>query len=161
MQIEAEFRRIVSKNLQQSFFDGLDELVPRFLRIYRQRQTVKDLPAFLNSLDEDVSNQFLAEVLLTAGLSRLSLFIQQTCVVIKSRLFSISAFLNYQYRLIGCQAYYNLVRPVNIHEKQTEAFKRENVCNKCIVFWIVSRVCITTMLLIVAAHSQMLSFHKY
>lgn len=58
MQIEAEFRRIVSKNLKQSFFDGLDELVPRFLRVYRQRQTVKELPAILASLDDDVSNSW-------------------------------------------------------------------------------------------------------
>ncbi|KAJ7991288.1 hypothetical protein DPEC_G00295780 [Dallia pectoralis] len=33
-QIEAEFRRIVSMNLKQPFFDLLDEFVPRFLRLY-------------------------------------------------------------------------------------------------------------------------------
>ncbi len=82
LQIEAEFRRIVSKNLKQSFFGGLDEMVPKFLRLYRQRQSVRELPAFLDSLDEDVSYQFLAEGLLTVRLSRPSLFIQQTCVVI-------------------------------------------------------------------------------
>ncbi|KAL2088226.1 hypothetical protein ACEWY4_017054 [Coilia grayii] len=52
-QIDAEFTRIVSKNLKQSFFHGLDELVPRFLRLYRHRETVKELPAFLASLDAD------------------------------------------------------------------------------------------------------------
>lgn len=57
MQIDAEFTRIVSKNLKQSFFHGLDELVPRFLRLYRHRETVKELPAFLASLDADVSKQ--------------------------------------------------------------------------------------------------------
>ncbi|XP_063752781.1 uncharacterized protein LOC134873241 [Eleginops maclovinus] len=65
-QIEAEFRRIVSKNLQQSFFGGLDEMVPKFLRLYRQRQSVKELPAFLNSLDEDNSNQQKRAVVLLA-----------------------------------------------------------------------------------------------
>ncbi|XP_063042899.1 uncharacterized protein LOC134437337 [Engraulis encrasicolus] len=65
-QIEAEFRRIVSKNLKQSFFDGLDELVPRFLRVYRQRQSVKELPAILTSLDDDNSNQQKRAVVLLA-----------------------------------------------------------------------------------------------
>ncbi|KAG5279480.1 hypothetical protein AALO_G00078240 [Alosa alosa] len=53
-QIEAEFRRIVSSNLKQPFFDRLDEFVPRFLRLYRQRlQSVKELKPFVESLDDD------------------------------------------------------------------------------------------------------------
>ncbi|KAF1393416.1 hypothetical protein PFLUV_G00015480 [Perca fluviatilis] len=57
-QIEAEFRRIVSMNLKQPFLDRLDEFVPRFLRLYKQRlEKVKELQPFVESLDDDNSNQ--------------------------------------------------------------------------------------------------------
>ena len=53
-------------NLKQPFFDRLDEFVPRFLLLYRQRlEKVKELQPFVESLDDDVSNSFLAEGLLS------------------------------------------------------------------------------------------------
>ncbi|KAK0131463.1 hypothetical protein N1851_033865 [Merluccius polli] len=67
-QIEAEFRRIVSMNLKQTFFDHLDEFVPRFLRLYRQRLSVKELEPFVESLGDDNSNQQKRAVVLL-GLS--------------------------------------------------------------------------------------------
>lgn len=52
-----EFRRIVSVDLKKTFFDRLDEYVPRFLRLYRARDNpVKELQDLLQSLDEDVSS---------------------------------------------------------------------------------------------------------
>lgn len=65
MQIEAEFRRIVSINLKQTFFCRLDEYVPRFLRLYRKRQdSIKELQPILECLDDDVSTCAITEGLL-------------------------------------------------------------------------------------------------
>ncbi|KAK9539536.1 hypothetical protein VZT92_004636 [Zoarces viviparus] len=57
-QISAEFMRLVSSDLNQSFFDGLDKYVPKLLEVYRKRgQSCPDLRSLLHPLDEQTSNQ--------------------------------------------------------------------------------------------------------
>lgn len=50
--------RLVSTDLQQSFFDGLDKYVPRLLQMYRVRtSSSSDLRSLLEPLDAQTSNQ--------------------------------------------------------------------------------------------------------
>ncbi|CAM4597623.1 unnamed protein product [Leuciscus chuanchicus] len=57
-EIVTEFRRIVSVDLKKTFFDRLDEYVPRFLWLYRARDNpVKELQVLLQSLDEDPTDE--------------------------------------------------------------------------------------------------------
>ncbi|XP_056100045.1 uncharacterized protein LOC130078532 [Rhinichthys klamathensis goyatoka] len=57
-QISAEFMRLVSTDLHQSFFDGLDKYVPRLLQMYRVRtSSSSDLRSLLEPLDVQTSNQ--------------------------------------------------------------------------------------------------------
>ncbi|KAI7790215.1 hypothetical protein IRJ41_009305 [Triplophysa rosa] len=56
-QIRAEFMRIVSTDLHQSFFDGLDKYVPKLLQMYRMRTSSSDLRSLLEPLDVETSNQ--------------------------------------------------------------------------------------------------------
>ncbi|XP_017165624.1 uncharacterized protein LOC103461900 [Poecilia reticulata] len=59
-QIRAEFKRIVTKDLLESFLDGLDGLVPRLLEIYKaatksgKKQPLKDI---LDCLAKDDTNE--------------------------------------------------------------------------------------------------------
>ncbi|XP_057211531.1 uncharacterized protein LOC130567450 isoform X4 [Triplophysa rosa] len=55
-QVAAEFRRIMAKDLGKAFFDGLDEYVPTFLQLYRERCSGDGaLKCLVESLDADVS----------------------------------------------------------------------------------------------------------
>ncbi|KAK9521323.1 hypothetical protein VZT92_002128 [Zoarces viviparus] len=50
--------RLVSSDLNQSFFDGLDKYVPKLLEVYRKRgHSCPDLRSLLHPLDEQTSNQ--------------------------------------------------------------------------------------------------------
>ncbi|XP_059190914.1 uncharacterized protein LOC131973083 [Centropristis striata] len=59
-QIRAEFKRIVTTDLLESFLDGLDGLVPRLLEVYKaatksgKKQSLKDI---LNCLEKDDTNE--------------------------------------------------------------------------------------------------------
>ncbi|KAL7875149.1 hypothetical protein SRHO_G00061190 [Serrasalmus rhombeus] len=59
-QIEAEFKRIVTTSLFQSFLDGLDHLVPRLLEVYKaavlsgKKQALKGI---LDCLEKDNTNE--------------------------------------------------------------------------------------------------------
>ncbi|XP_051281857.1 uncharacterized protein LOC127377742 isoform X2 [Dicentrarchus labrax] len=59
-QIRAEFKRIVTTDLLQSFLDGLDGLVPRLLEVYKagtksgKKQSLKEI---LNCLEKDDTNE--------------------------------------------------------------------------------------------------------
>ncbi|XP_057210954.1 uncharacterized protein LOC130567073 [Triplophysa rosa] len=64
-QVAAEFRRIMAKDLGKAFFDGLDEYVPTFLQLYRERCSGDGaLKCLVESLDADNSNQRRREVVL-------------------------------------------------------------------------------------------------
>ncbi|XP_056295592.1 uncharacterized protein LOC130209778 [Pseudoliparis swirei] len=57
-QISAEFMRLVSSDLHQCFFDGLDKYVPKLLEMYSIRSpSCPNLRRLLHSLDEQTSNQ--------------------------------------------------------------------------------------------------------
>lgn len=57
-QIRAEFKRIVTTDLLESFLNGLDGLVPRLLEMYKaatrsgKKQSLRDI---LDCLEKDVS----------------------------------------------------------------------------------------------------------
>ncbi|KAJ8014671.1 hypothetical protein DPEC_G00018080 [Dallia pectoralis] len=53
-----EFMRLVSADLLQVFFDGLDKYVPKLIGLYRVRdRSVTELHNLLHSLDVETSNQ--------------------------------------------------------------------------------------------------------
>ena len=57
-QVRAEFKRIVGIDLLESFLDGLDDLVPRLLEMYKAATKSGKKPALkaiLDCLKKDVS----------------------------------------------------------------------------------------------------------
>ena len=59
-QVRAEFKRIVSTDLLESFLNGLDDLVPRLLEVYEavtKSGKKPALKAILDCVKKDVSRQ--------------------------------------------------------------------------------------------------------